>query len=124
GLAGLWAGQVADEPTTGAREDTPAALHDPQGWVWFLTAWILWGLLLVLMPGRNPLHLPVLGLPLLLAAAEACARIAQSARRDAPWRESALLVAVLTAILIAFIFWFWALIAQVQLDTSLVRAVI
>jgi hypothetical protein len=122
GLIGLWMPGVEDEPTTNALSDSPAVARDPQGWAWFLTAWILWGLLLVLMPGRNPLHLPILGLPLLLAAAQATARILQRMRRDAPWRESGILMAVLTVLLVAFVFWLWALISQVQFDPSLVRA--
>ncbi len=44
-------------------------------WGRFLLLWAAWGLFLLLLPGRNPTSLPVLGLPLLLAGALLSARL-------------------------------------------------
>lgn len=62
GLVGLavYQGQhrVADEAPT-----------QPSGWLRFLTLWLLWGVLLALAPGRTPLSIGLLALPLIFWAA-------------------------------------------------------
>jgi hypothetical protein len=112
GIIQLWLAkptQSVDEPETGywLLATTPA-------WRWFLTGWLAWGLILLLLPGRNPLQLPMLGLPLAILAATTGARILRNVQRNLPWLESGLLLGVLTILLIFFTFSAWFLLAQWQ----------
>lgn len=87
----------------------------------FLTLWLVWGVVLMLLPGRNPLALPMVGLPLLLAAGYALERILQNPLHTAFWREALILFGVLTVLLVAALLWAWALVAQQQFDFGLAR---
>ncbi len=73
GLAGLVALLRSHPGDLGARSRVPLA--GDLAWGRFLALWAAWGLLLLLLPGRNPTGLPVLGLPLLLAGAWLSARL-------------------------------------------------
>lgn len=116
GLALFWRKQAEDD-----RTSFMAPANTVQ-WRHFLTAWLAWGLLLWLAPGRNPFSLPMLSLPLLLAAALAGAHLlARLGSERFPLWESWLLVALLTAILVSVTFGAWALISQPQLDLVILR---
>lgn len=99
------------------RDRTSLITH--HSWPPFLTGWLLWGLLLVLVPGRNPLSLPMLGLPLLLAAASAIADMLGQLQQGTAWRERLLLYVMLTVLLVWSTFLVWALVSQFQLDTAI-----
>lgn len=112
GIIQLWLGGVTTlaEP----EESSNQSLLTDQRWRWFLTGWLLWSLLLMLLPGRNPLHLPMLGLPLAVIAASAGAGLFRHMQHKLPWLESGLLLGVLTVLLTFLTFSSWFLLAQWQ----------
>lgn len=92
GLIGLWiravapsnaqrpgAMQLGSEPAPKPGEQTPGPAEQPSRPFLrlderfrlpiFLSAWVIWGLLLWLLPGRPPDILPLVGMPLAIAAA-------------------------------------------------------
>ena len=112
GLVGLltrWRGSA----TAGARR-----------WNRFLLAWLLWGLLLALVPGRSPLILAMVGLPLIFLAAEGINGLWQDARAGVSWRENGLLISVLAILFLSFCFWLAAFSNNVQIDALLARTLI
>ncbi|MCX6044743.1 MAG: hypothetical protein NT075_06480 [Chloroflexi bacterium] len=90
-------------------------------WPLFLTLWFGLGLLMALLPGRNPFCLWMIGLPLLLAAAHLGSVILHQYRPDFAWREVSLVVLMLLVLLISTVFWAIAFISQRQIDTTLAR---
>lgn len=99
---------------------TPGA----QRWNRFLLLWLLWGGILALAPGRSPLILPLIGLPLIFLAAEGINSLWRDAMAGVRWRESILLVGVLTILFISFTFWLAAFSNNVQMDALLARTLI
>ncbi len=128
GLIGLWRGersfrasrrsQAADQnraartlfPSTGepgegepaVRSEPPAARPAPspvKGWPRFVTLWLAWAVILVLLPGRDPFALAGLSLPLTLLAAHALGWLVDQ-RRSVPLLTgaSAALVALLAVL--------------------------
>lgn len=112
GMIQLWLTRL-NEPADAAEAPAGLPTTNP-AWRWFLTGWVAWGLLLLLLPGRNPLQLPLLGLPLALAAATTAASLVRTGLRNLPWLESGLLLGVLTVLLTFFTFSAWFLLAQWQ----------
>lgn len=99
-----------------------------RSWPIFLTGWLAWGLLWALSDGRGPLMLPMLGLPLLLAAAHLVdwllAQYTLSLRLrlyngEMAWRETLLLVAALAILTITALFWMLAFVNNQQFDTGI-----
>lgn len=72
----------------------------PHGWSLFILLWAVWGVLVVLLPGRMPTSLLMLELPLLFAAAQVIGSLGQ-AERPQNWGEVVLFVGVLTALIIS-----------------------
>lgn len=101
GLALLWSRPAADR---GARL--------------FLTLWLGWALLLILLPGRVPGMLPLLGLPLAICAALALQWLLALGRTTTEWSEGALLALVLIAALLALLFWSAQMVATSVSGTS------
>ncbi len=93
-------------------------------WRFFLTTWLLWGILLNLLPGRDPLNLPMISLPLLFAAADLAAAFLQRASHGVIWREGWLLIALMTVLLVSAIFWGAALFSQIQFEWNIVRGLL
>jgi hypothetical protein len=120
GLAQLWLQRDDDNILITHH----SSLITYRAWRWLITGWTLWGLFLILAPGRNPLSLPMLGLPLLLAAAYASDRILRQLPSGSAWREGWLLVATLTVLLISSTFLIWSLVSQSQFDMNLARTVL
>nr|HMN27539.1 hypothetical protein [Caldilineaceae bacterium] len=81
-------------------------------------------LLLGLLPGRNPFNLSMVGLPLLLAAADLIALLVDRLRRAAVGREAWLLLLLVSILLIAAILLGAALLAQFTLDFSVARGML
>lgn len=95
-----------------------------QAWLHFLLAWLLWGILLLLFPGRTPAVLIMVSLPLLFLAAYGLQLLLQEARDGVAWRENILLLSVLTVLLISFAFWLAALTNNVTFDGVLARTLL
>lgn len=98
-------------------------LYDP-AWMRFLTAWFLWGLLLVLLPGRTPLALAMVSLPLLFWAAHGLTLLLQQAHEGVAWRENSLLMAILAILLTSFAIWLAALTTNTTFDGTLARTLL
>lgn len=87
----------------------------------FLSVWLLWGVLLLLVPGRGPLALAMVGLPLLLFAAQGLSGLIADAQSDVQWQENSILLLVLAILFVSFTF-FLATFSNTQtLDVSLAR---
>lgn len=122
GLLGLaiYRGQA---PTSEAPTDE-ATLGQQQGWLRFLTLWLVWGVLLVLAPGRTPLAIGLLALPLIFWAAYGLTLLVEQAQGAVAWRENILLIAVLSILLISFTFWLAALGNSTSFDATLARTLL
>jgi len=103
------------------RAATTASAHR---WNRFLLLWLLWGVVLALVPGRSPFILPLIGLPLLFFAAEGINWLWRETLGGVRWRESSLLASVLTILFISFTFWLAALSNNVQIDALLARTLV
>jgi hypothetical protein len=84
--------------------------------------WLLWGMLLWLLPGRSPLALPVLGMPLLILTAYALDALLSGYPRELDWREAGAVVFTLTILLISGALWSAALLANRSYDPVLAQA--
>ncbi len=70
----------------------------------FFTAWLIWGIVLGLVPGRSPMILEMVGLPLLLFTTQTLTRLLQDAQLGVAWRENGLLVLVLAVLTLSSAF--------------------
>lgn len=112
GLIALWLKTTPSSPSIEDIDDegsTPSPILG-EGWgggSWrlLLTGWFIWGLLLLLLPGRNPITLLVIGLPLLLSAAGTGARLLAYATRQVNWQDGSLIAAALAVLLVTTAFW-------------------
>jgi hypothetical protein len=84
--------------------------------------WLLWGVLLWLLPGRSPLALPMLGLPLLILSAFSFDTLLATIPRDVDWREMGAVVLTLTILFVSGILWLAALLASRSYDPVLAQA--
>lgn len=75
-----------------------------------LTLWAGWGLLLSLLPGRSPLALVVLGLPLVLAAGVLVERLLRIDLGDVSGLEIAVLFTVEAVLVISGVIWLTSLV--------------
>ncbi len=102
---------VADGALSGnqppkSAQSVPSAFYlSSARWRLFLTGWVFWGLFLLLLPGRNPTTLLVIGLPLLISAAQTGARLLAYATDRPNWQDGSLIGAVLLVILVTTFFW-------------------
>jgi len=85
----------------------------------FVSAWLAWGLLLWLLPGRPPAALPLVGLPLAIAAATLIGWALAQPWRDFTGLELATLVLVQTVLVIAGALWLAALVESVVLNQQI-----
>lgn len=102
-------------------ESAEHSITPARPWPLFLTLWLGFGLLMALLPGRNPFSLLMIGLPLLLATAHLGNVILQQYRPDFAWREASLVVLMLLVLLISTLFWAIAFVSQRQVDATLAR---
>lgn len=89
-----------------------------------LTLWLLWGLLLVLVPGRGPLALAMVGLPLLFFAAHALATLVVDMQSGVQWQVNGLLLLVLGVLFISFAFFLATFANARTFDVSLARTLL
>lgn len=96
-------------------------LPQPPGrsWPLFVTLWLLWGGIWLLLPGRTPQGLLVLGMALLLAAAHGGAALIENAPERVDWREAGILLGMLTVLLISGRIWLNTLAASPAFDLNL-----
>lgn len=90
--------------------------------LYFLIVWFLWGLLLLLLPGRGPATLPVVQIPLLVAAAFALARWIGRIPRSLTSGEFWIALSVVAAFLFSIFLWARILLvpATFELNTMLI----
>jgi hypothetical protein len=105
-------GQSGDHPLT----RSPA---HPRRLALFLTLWAAWGIILLLLPGRSPYELPMLGLPLAIAAGTAIAYLIALPLEDVGSLELVVLLAVAAILLIAGSIWLALAVESVTYDTRL-----
>jgi hypothetical protein len=86
----------------------------------FLGLWLVWGLVLSLLPGRSPYVLPMLGLPLLLAAAAALGYLLAFPLRGVNGIEVAILLVVAAVLVIAGSVWLAMVVESFAYDTRLI----
>jgi hypothetical protein len=84
--------------------------------------WLLWGLILSLLPGRSPLALPMLGLPLMILTAYALDSLLANVPTDLDWREAGAVVLTITILLVSGMFWLAALLATRSYDPVFAQA--
>lgn len=84
--------------------------------------WLVWGSVLVLLPGRGPLALPMLGLPLLILSAYGLDALMTHVPSDVDWREMGAVMLTLTILLVSGILWLAALLASRSYDPVLAQA--
>ncbi|MCC6456506.1 MAG: hypothetical protein IT328_16235 [Caldilineaceae bacterium] len=84
--------------------------------------WLLWGALLWLLPGRSPLALPMVGLPLLLLSAFGLDALIDRYPRDLDWREAGAVVLTLLILMVSGTLWLTALLANRTYDPVLAQA--
>jgi hypothetical protein len=84
--------------------------------------WLLWGVLLFFLPGRSPLALPVMGLPLLILTAYFIDALISNIPNEVEWREVGAVVATLAILVVSGVFWLAALLANRNYDPVLAQA--
>lgn len=109
GLAVTWAA---------AQQGNPIAVR----WSWLMGGWLLWGLLLCLLPGRGPYSLGVLILPLGLLAAPVVVWLWGMRPHDVPRQELGAVVLTLLILLVSAAFWAAALGANPVFDAVIAQA--
>ncbi|MFN8443190.1 MAG: hypothetical protein U0175_20615 [Caldilineaceae bacterium] len=72
---------------------------------WLVLLWLLWGVILGVAPGRTPLALPMIGIPLLIGAALAVDRLVALSRSEFEWSEGRMLLAILVVLSISALFY-------------------
>ena len=112
GLIALWL--KVPSVSTSEDADNEASVPSPrmgEGWgggsPWrlLLTGWFAWGLLLLLLPGRNPMTLLVIGLPLAISAARTGVSLLAYATRQVNWQDGSLIGTALAVLLVTTAFW-------------------
>ncbi len=101
---------------------TPTGRLFEATWPIFLTAWVIWGSILLLLPGRTPLALPHLALALLCAVATGIDATYRRAHLRVSWRESIVLIVTLAILFMSGMFWTTALVHGNQLNTDMLQA--
>jgi hypothetical protein len=86
----------------------------------FLGLWLLWGIVLALLPGRSPFVLPMLGLPLAIAAGTALAYLVALPLGDVTGLEVGILLGVAGVLVIAGTVWLAMVVESLTYDTRLV----
>jgi hypothetical protein len=86
----------------------------------FLGVWLVWGIVLALLPGRSPFVLPMLGLPLAIAAGTAIAYLVALPMGDVTGLEVGILLGVAAVLIIAGVVWLAMVVESLTYDTRLV----
>jgi len=120
GLTMLWTQSYSKSHSTAQSGLESGVRHGR--WRLFLTLWLVWGVILMLMPGRNPFSLIMLVLPLIFLASHAAGQLWHLQSQDVRWRDRGILLAVLTILSFTGIFWISALSNGWQFEASMVLA--
>jgi hypothetical protein len=116
GLILLAAMRTSQEQSYHSFARSPA---HPRRLALFIALWAAWGLLLLLLPGRSALVLPLLGLPLALAAGSAIAYLIALPLEDVGGLELAVLLVVAAVLLVAGSIWLALAVESSSYDTRL-----
>jgi hypothetical protein len=105
GIAGLWVlwrnlGPAIDDGDIG-----PDGEIGRRQWALFLTLWAVWGIVLLLLPGRSPSSLLVVHGALLLAAGHFLGTLIETYPSGLDRTEAAIVLAVAVALLVSTVFW-------------------
>lgn len=84
--------------------------------------WLLWGVVLCVLPGRSPLALPMVGLPLIWMTAFSLDVLIRNTPRDVDWREIGAVIATLLILVVSGAFWVAALLANRNYDPAMAQA--
>jgi hypothetical protein len=106
----------------GWRAGRSEADEQPRLFLALFSMWLVWGVILWALPGRSPLALPVLGLPLLFLAAIALDALAGNLPQNLDWREAGAIVLTLSILLVSGAIWLTALLATRNYDPVLAQA--
>ncbi len=123
GVAGGAGGGVAGGAPGGSAGGVDPAAEAKRGarrLALFLGLWLAWGVVLVLLPGRSPFVLPMVGLPLAAAAGTALAYLLALPSGDVNGLEVAVLLGVATVLVIAGSVWLAMVVESFSYDTRLV----
>lgn len=85
----------------------------------FVSLWLVWAALLLALPGQTPFTLPLLGIPLAIAAASAVGYIAGLSLEDVSGMELVVLLAVATVLVISGVIWLAALVENQSFNEQL-----
>jgi len=85
----------------------------------FLSLWLGWGIVLAALAGESPFLLPMIGLPLAIAAACAVGEFASFSMGDVGWLELVVLLAVAVVLLGSGVIWLATLVENSSYDTRL-----
>jgi hypothetical protein len=94
----------------------------PEAWTVLLWGWLAWGGVLCLLPGRGPMALPMLGLPLLIGAAWLVAALVTQRPHDLDGREVGAIYATLLILVVSGSFWAAALFFSRVYDPVMAQA--
>lgn len=72
---------------------------------WLVLLWLIWGVILGVAPGRSPLALPMVGLPLLIGAALAADALFSLRNSEIEWSEGRMLLGLLIVLSISALFY-------------------
>jgi hypothetical protein len=119
GIRLLWRnrGPAIHDRLTSAQEETGqeerrADVDSRRRWALFLTLWVVWGIVLLLLPGRSPSSLLVVSVALLFAAAHFVGTLIEAYPADMEWTEAAIALAVAVVLIVAGLFWLRILIVS------------
>lgn len=126
-LSWFWIRLVTDQPliilfgligfTTLRRRVDQEPLPAPL----FFLSWLLFGLVLLLLPGRSPAALAMIGLPLLFLAANGLAALWSDIEQGVAWRENSILTVILTILFVSGSFWLAGFSNNTVIDSTLAR---
>jgi hypothetical protein len=96
-------------------------------WERFLWLWLIWGVALLALPGRNPLSLAVVVWPLIFGAVHMSRLLVGWGPEGSPaqpeWRELRIVAATLVILFVSGVFWATALVASRSFEPVMAQAV-
>lgn len=90
---------------------------------WLLLFWLVWGIVLGVLPGRSPLALPMVGLPLLVLAALAVDWLWSRRTEDFDWIEGRMFLGLLIVLLVSGLFYTLKAISNVAFDATALQPI-
>jgi len=101
GLITLWMGKTQSNTDAPERANTIRSIR----WRLFLTLWLIWGVILILLPGRNPFSLIMLVLPAIFLASHSINHLWHLQSLQSRWQDQGMLLATLAILSVTGVFW-------------------